>query len=157
MILEKLERWIDATIASYPEAIPCSCFAEEFAGYFQPDYLARCHFVITDEIPIPQMPELDSIGIRAFLSHPDRRTICYKQTYFIKSAVKDNRLLHFHELIHTYQWKLLGVWFFQRYFDEYHNFGYQNAPLERMAIEMTRHYQKRLPAIDVQSWLYGQI
>ena len=46
--------------------------------------------------------------------------------------------IHFHELIHVIQWRLLGPEdFLKSYANGLDEFGYENSPLEKMAYDET--------------------
>jgi hypothetical protein len=62
--------------------------------------------------------------------------IAYLDTYFLKRAGADDEGLHFHEMIHVVQWRLLGArQFAAMYADGLEAFGYRNSPLEKMAYD----------------------
>src|SRR5271168_2484877 len=60
--------------------------------------------------------------------------ITYMDTFFLKPTQPKNENLHFHELVHVIQWRLLGP---DRFLFSYANglerFGYRQSPLEAMA------------------------
>jgi len=67
--------------------------------------------VAVDRIPLPP---LSSIGLRHFkeFERGDFDGITYLDSYFSKRRAADAESLHFHELIHVVQWRLLGAEFF---------------------------------------------
>ena len=68
--------------------------------------------------------------------------ITYKNTYFIKKGNENNLTLHFHELVHVLQWQHLGAKdFISRYIKEILQYGYKDAPLEKMAFQLDHHYR----------------
>ena len=79
-------------------------------------------------------------GLGNFLDK-DIAGITYKNTYYIhRSAVKLR--LHFHELVHVIQWKELGARIPQAlHSKEIQTFGYERAPLEKMAYQLDAHYE----------------
>ena len=62
--------------------------------------------------------------------------ITYLNTFFIKRDELRNEAIHFHELIHVIQWRILGPEQFLRlYADGLERFGYSDSPLEVMAYD----------------------
>ena len=70
---------------------------------------------------------------------PLRKTLAAKHhaAWRIKSlnAVARNETIHFHELIHIIQWRLLGAKNFLRVADGLERFGYMMSPLESVAYD----------------------
>ncbi|WP_339783504.1 hypothetical protein [uncultured Marinobacter sp.] len=58
-MIEKIEEWIRQVNSSY-EALRQSCtlFEEHFNGFYSHQFLDTAFFVVTDEIPKPDFPEL---------------------------------------------------------------------------------------------------
>ncbi|SEF86376.1 hypothetical protein [Vibrio hangzhouensis] len=147
MPIKEFDRWIDETIQKYEwQSLPCSEFEQVFAGYYSPEYLAQCRYVVTEKIPKPDIEGLRGLGLGDFLDM-DCGAITYKNMYFIKPQHQSDLEIHIHELMHTIQWQLLGgVGFLERYVREINEFGYDRAPLENMAYDLGRHFNKdRLP------------
>lgn len=140
-MLEKIERWIDATISTHRHRrVPCDSLAEDFEGFYPREFLSKSYYVLTDSLPMPDFPELYDLGLGGFLEM-DADGITYKDTYFMKPHLMDKLDLHFHELVHVAQWQFLGASaFIDRYIKEYTKFGYRNAPLEEMAYSLQRYY-----------------
>ncbi|MGC1950636.1 MAG: hypothetical protein WA679_24215, partial [Pseudolabrys sp.] len=62
--------------------------------------------------------------------------ITYLNTFFIKRDELRNEAIHFHELIHIVQWRILGPEQFLRlYADGLERLGYRDSPLEVMAYD----------------------
>lgn len=158
MLLEKLNRWIDQTI-DYNQAYsqPCDCFKNEFLGYFHTDFLRKCRFVVTDTLPFPEFDSLYKIGLESLITDQNMPAIAYKQMYFIYPDYQHDLSIHLHELIHTCQWQLMGIWFLKRYLDELQ--GDQGAlfSLEQQAMEISCRYVKGEQPIDVKSIIYSQM
>lgn len=140
-MLPMIEKWIDKTLAQHAdERVSCEGLAPHFEGYFSPAFLSQSYFVLTDELPKPDMPELQALGLGGFLAL-DADGITYKDTYFIKPALVEKLDLHFHELVHVAQWQHLGAAaFIERYVREFLQFGYAGAPLEQMAYSLQRYF-----------------
>lgn len=59
--------------------------------------------------------------------------------------------LHFHELVHVIQWRLLGPeGFLALYADGLERFGYRNSPLEVMAYELQDKFEREQEPIHVE-------
>ena len=75
--------------------------------YFDRSLLANVKFIAIDRLP---MPPLAAIGLKRFavFEQGNFDGITYLDRYFIKKTVVTEEALHFHELIHVIQWRLLG-------------------------------------------------
>ncbi len=62
--------------------------------------------------------------------------------------------LHFHELIHVIQWRLLGP---ERFLVDYANgldeFGYENSPLEKMAYDAEGSFRRSSPVFNAEKFV----
>ncbi|HMF24982.1 MAG TPA: hypothetical protein VKG24_23045, partial [Pseudolabrys sp.] len=88
-----------------------------------------------DQLPIPP---LSSWGLTRFadFERGNFGGITYLNTFFIRRAELSNEALHFHELIHVVQWRILGPeQFLRSYADGLERFGYRDSPLEAMAYD----------------------
>lgn len=149
----RIEKWIDSTLSANLHArVPCSAIATNFEGFYPHEFLARSYYVLTDNLPMPDFPELHKLGLGGFLEM-DADGITYKDTYFIKPHLVERFDLHFHELVHVAQWHYLGApAFIERYIKEYMLFGYRDAPLEEMAYSLQgRYFEKENVPFDVLS------
>src|SRR2546428_5423595 len=109
----KVMSWIQQTLVAY-EKVARPVASKNFKRlplYFTLAQLEAARFVAVDRIPLPP---LSSIGLRRFkeFERGDYDGITYLDTYFLKRRVADDESLHFHELIHVVQWRLLGAEFF---------------------------------------------
>lgn len=150
MPIEKFDVWIDEIVSDNEEqAKSCRKFSDVFSGYYSPEYLSKCKFVVVDNIPKPDIPELRQIGLGGFLDM-DCGAITYKHMYFMKPQHQDDLEIHIHELMHTVQWEQLGgKGFLKRYVQEINEFGYDDAPLENMAYDLGRSFKSGAVAQDV--------
>jgi hypothetical protein len=113
MDLEKklplIERWIDELLARHrAAAIPVASLPFERLGrLYLPDTLERAYVVHVDRVPTPP---LTSMGLPEFAAfeHMDANGITYRDTFFVERALADDESLHFHELVHIVQWRVLG-------------------------------------------------
>ena len=61
-------------------------------------------------------------------------------TFFVTQGELANEALHFHELIHVVQWRLLGPErFIALYAEGLERFGYRSSPLEVIAYDLEDH------------------
>lgn len=153
-MLEKIEQWIDNTNNHYKaKRISCSRFEHEFSGYYPAEFLQESFFVVVDEIPKPDFPELSAMGLSEFVNM-DVAGITYKNTYYVLEHVVNNMRVHFHELVHVAQWAKLGaLGFMTRYITEIQKYGYHNAPLEIMAYTLDEQFSRASPSIDVLKYV----
>jgi hypothetical protein len=103
--------------------------------YFTENTLASTKVVLVDPLP---MPPLSSMGLARFadFEHGNFDGITYIDTIFLKPIQSNNENMHFHELVHVIQWRLLGP---DRFLFSYANglecFGYRQSPLEAIAYD----------------------
>lgn len=153
-MIDKIQQWIHQTNSAHTEARQsCSVFEEYFKGFYSPDFLETAFFVVTDEIPKPDFPELREAGLGDFIDM-DVGGITYNDTYYVKQGAANELRLHFHELVHVLQWReLTPKGFIERYIREIQDFGYDEAPLENMAYALDGHYQKQGRPFSVEQYV----
>jgi hypothetical protein len=133
----RLMDWLRATLVAHAAAARTVASHEfrRLPNYFTPDTLASAKVVLVDQLPIPP---LTSWGLTDF-AELERRSfdgIAYLDTFFLKQSHSRNEAIHFHELIHLVQWRILGPEDFLRsYADSWERFGYRQSPLEAMAYD----------------------
>ena len=157
-MLNQIENWIDQTLNDFSNrTVPCDQLLTQFAGYYPSDFLSKSYFVVIDEIPMPDFPELREAGLGGFLDMK-MDGVTYKNTYFIKTVHQNNFELHFHELVHVLQWQYLGAQrFISRYIEEMQKYGYRDAPLEKMAYDLGDHFSKNGEPLDIPSYVQQKI
>jgi len=70
---------------------------------------------------------------------------------FLKRTRASDEQLHFHELIHVVQWRLMGPErFLKLYADGLEKFGYWDSPLERMAYSAASEFRRSKQGFDAQ-------
>lgn len=153
-MIRDIWEWIQDVNSSHREVRrSCSVFAENFNGFYSPDFLKTAFFVVTDEIPKPDFPILREAGLGDFIDM-DVGGITYNDTYYVKKEAVNDLPLHFHELVHVLQWRELAPQgFIERYVQELQDFGYDNAPLEKMAYALERHYQSKKRHLSVEQFV----
>lgn len=157
-MLEQIEQWIDETLESHSDdKVSCEVLIPYFNGFYPQEFLKNSFYVVVDEVPKPNFPELRQAGLGGFIEM-DLDGITYKNTYFIRKGHEKNLALHFHELVHVLQWQLLGAsGFIGRYIQEIQEHGYQDAPLEKMAYALDGHFSAKGAALDVPAYVQQKI
>ena len=129
--------WIDSTLRAHAgdaQTIVSRGFPR-LPLYFNADTLKTAKVVLVDQLPVPP---LSSWGLTRFadFERGNFNGITYLNTFFIKLDDMRNETIHFHELIHVVQWRILGPERFLRlYADGLERFGYRDSPLEKMAYD----------------------
>ena len=129
--------WIDATLRAHAgnTRTVVSRGFPRLPLYFSADTLTSAKVVLVDQLPIPP---LLSWGLTRFadFERGNFSGITYLNTFFIKWDELRNEAIHFHELIHVIQWRILGPeQFLRSYADGLERFGYRDSPLEVMAYD----------------------
>ncbi|MBR9867268.1 MAG: hypothetical protein GYB20_07030 [Oceanospirillales bacterium] len=157
-MINRIEEWIDSTNTKYQsQRKSCSVFNSPFSGFYPERFLDDSYFVVVDNIPKPDFPELREVGLGDFIDMKVNG-VTYKNTYYVDKDCADDMRLHFHELVHVVQWRLLGVrGFINRYVSEIQSHGYDEAPLELMAYSLDRHYYQGGKPIDVPSYVQSKM
>jgi hypothetical protein len=151
----KLLEWIQKTLAAY-EKDAQSIASMRFARlplYFDHTSLESARFIPIDRVP---MPPLAAMGLDRFAAFEqgDFNGVTYLDRYFIKRPVVTDEALHFHELIHVIQWRLLGPeGFLTAYANGLGEFGYENSPLEKMAYDAEAFFRRSSEIFDVNKFV----
>jgi hypothetical protein len=118
--------------------------------YFTQKTLASAKVVLVDPLPIPP---LSSMGLARFADF-ERGSfdgITYLDTFFLKPTHSNNEKMHFHELVHVIQWRMLGP---DRFLFLYANglecFGYRRSPLETMAYDAEAAFASSTAIFNVE-------
>lgn len=153
-MIDEIEEWIHQVNSSHRKVRrSCSAFEEHFNGFYSHGFLKTAFFVVTDEIPKPDFPGLREAGLGDFIDM-DVGGITYNDTYYVKTEVANELWLHFHELVHVLQWRELAPQgFIKRYIREIQDFGYNKAPLEKMAYALDGHYQSKGQHLNVEQFV----
>ncbi|OIN04462.1 hypothetical protein BFR47_06050 [Oceanisphaera psychrotolerans] len=154
VVYEKIEEWICQVNASYENMRrPCTVFQKHFNDFYSHSFLETAYFVVVDKIPKPDFPELREAGLGAFIDM-DAKGITYDDTYYVTKRAAHELRLHFHELVHVIQWQeLTPQGFIARYIQEMQTYGYDDAPLERMAYALDAHYQASGQKFSVEQFV----
>ncbi|WP_051786418.1 hypothetical protein [Endozoicomonas numazuensis] len=138
--VKDISQWIDALIEENKSTrTPCISFASPFANYFDESFLNISYFVIVDKLPSPEHPLFEE-----FIKKNNLGGITYRDTYFLLDENKDDLQYHFHELVHVLQWNILGdESFILKYFQEIKKHGYENSPIEKVALELVNLFAQK--------------
>ena len=147
-LVEKLplvEKWIDALLERHrasATSVASLPFAH-LADFYRPDTLRAAHVVLVDRVPTPPLTALGLPQFAAF-EHMQAEGITYRDTFFVTRGHAHEESLHFHELVHIVQWRLLGPTHFLLAYaaglatpD-----GYSSNPLELIAYGLQEHFEK---------------
>jgi hypothetical protein len=119
--------------------------------YYDEKTLASAKVVVVPRVPVPP---LSAMGIDRFseFERMDAGGITYLNTYFVRSDQAHSESLHFHELVHVIQWRLLGPEkFLALYADGLERFGYRNSPLEVMAYNLQDRFDRQAQPFSVEA------
>ena len=84
--------------------------------------------------------------------------VTYLNTYFVKRTKAADEELHFHELIHIVQWRLLGPErFLKLYANGLERHGYWDSPLERIAYAAQAEFSRSKQAFDAQTLVLHEL
>jgi len=102
--------------------------------FYSAGTLESAFCIVTDVVPVPPLTQLGLPGFESF----ERMTangITYQDLYFVRRDHAADESLHFHELVHTVQWRHLGAEkFIEAYALGYLNAGnYEGNPFEQIA------------------------
>ncbi len=155
----KLRAWVEKTLTAYEkDAQPIA--AMRFARlplYFDQALLETTKFIPIDRVP---MPPLSAMGLSRFAAFEqgDFDGVTYLNRYFIKRTVVAEEALHFHELIHVIQWRLLGPeGFLAAYANGLDEFGYESSPLEKMASEAEAAFKRSSAIFAAEKFVAEQL
>jgi len=82
----------------------------------------------------------------------DADGITYLDTYFVRREAARQESLHFHELVHAAQWRILGLErFLALYAEGLEKFGYRDSPLEVMAYDLQEQFELGPQSLDVET------
>ena len=147
--------WLRSTLTVHSGAARtvASCGFPRLPLYFSPETLAFAKVVLVNRLPIPP---LSSWGLTRFadFEHSDPDAITYLDTFFLRRHQSKNEAIHFHELVHVIQWRVLGPEnFIRSYADGLERFGYRNSPLEVMAYDAEKRFVTSTAGFDVEQFI----
>lgn len=113
-------------------------------SYWPPSLLQQAQAVTVDRIPFPPvsaygLPEFESLAAMPLAG------ITFGSMYFIHETHLAESV-HFHELVHVAQWRVLGIEdFLLTYAVGVAHHGYARSPLEAVAFEAQAAFERGLP------------
>ncbi len=145
--------WIKKTLAEHaPAARPVASFGFScLPRYYDAQLLASSRAVVVTRVP---MPRLSAMGLDRFsdFEQMDAGGITYLNTYFVRADRAHDESLHFHELVHVSQWRLLGPEkFLVLYPDGLERYGYRKSWLEMMAYKLEHRFQREAQPFSVEA------
>jgi hypothetical protein len=151
--------WIQRTIAEHEHSgkIVAAEGFKHLPLYFSQDLLNTTTVVAISRVPIPP---LSSMGLHRFgdFERGDFDGVTYLNTNFVKRTKAADEELHFHELIHIVQWRLLGPErFLKLYADGLERYGYRDSPLERMAYAAQAEFSRSKQVFDAQALVLHEL
>jgi hypothetical protein len=118
--------------------------------YFTEETLTSTKVVLLDPLPLPP---LSSMGLAHFadFERSNFEGVTYIDTFFLKPTQSKNESIHFHELVHIIQWRLLRPdGFLLAYANGLERFGYRQSPLEAMAYDAETAFDRSTAIFDVE-------
>ena len=155
----KVMGWIEQTLSAHAQiARPlASMHFRRLPLYFSQAQIEAAKFVVVDRLPLPL---LSSIGLSRFkeFERDDYGGVTFLDTYFLTRASADNESLHFHEMVHVVQWRVLGPErFLAMYASGLEAFGYRNNPLEKMAYDAQELFDRSGPVFDAEKFVTDKL
>jgi hypothetical protein len=118
--------------------------------YFTEETLTSTKVVLVDPLPMPP-PSFMGLAQFADFERGNFEGVTYIDTFFLKPAQAKNENMHFHELVHVIQWRLLGP---DRFLFSYANglerFAYRQSPLEAMAYDAEAAFASSTAIFNVE-------
>jgi hypothetical protein len=151
----KVMAWIQQTLSSYKSfARPVtSKNFKRLPLYFSQAQIEAAKYAIVDRIPVPPLSLMGLTRFKGF-ERGVYDGVTYLDTYFLTKAGATKESLHFHEMIHVVQWRLLGAEFFlAMYASGLEKFGYRNSPLEKMAYEAQELFERSTRVFDAEEFV----
>jgi hypothetical protein len=152
-------RWIRQTLADHAQSAKpvASRGFKRLPLYFSQQLLDTTKVVPVLRVPVPP---LSSMGLQRFrdFEHGNFHGITYIDTIFLKRTRATDEELHFHELIHVVQWRLLGPErFLKQYADGLERFGYRDSPLEEMAYAVEAEFARSKQAFNAEALVLREL
>ncbi len=145
--------WIKKTLAQHASvARPVASLGfSRLPHCYDAQLLASSMVVLVPKVP---MPPLSAMGLDRFreFEQMDAGGTTYLNTYFVRADQAHSESLHFHELVHVIQWRLLGPEKFLAVFaDGLERFCYRKSPLEVMAFSLQGRFDREVQSFSVEA------
>jgi hypothetical protein len=153
-----VQAWIQKTLGAYEkDAQPIASMHFARLPLYFGHSLETAKFIPIDRVPMPPLTAM-GLGRFAAFEQGDLNGVTYLDRYFIKRTVVTEEALHFHELIHVIQWRLLGPeGFLAAYATGLDEFGYENSPLEKMAYDAEALFRRSSVIFDADKFVADQL
>lgn len=159
LLLPPLLGWIQRTLdahAARSRPVATRGF-RRLPQYFSAGQLAAAKVVAVEHVPVPPLKALGAPGFEVFESM-QAAGITYLDTFFVDQRCAGDESLHFHELIHIVQWRLLGPErFLAAYAAELETHGYRNSPLEVMAYDAQARFDRDPVPFDAEQFVFRSL
>ena len=145
--------WIKQTLAERASAARpvASLGFSRLPHYYDAQLLASSMVVFVPRVPVPPLSAMGFDRFRDF-EQMDAGGTTYLNTYFVRADQSHSESLHFHELVHVIQWRLLGPEkFLAFYADGLERFGYRKSPLERIAFRLQKRFEREAQPFSVEA------
>ena len=151
--------WVQRTLRQCAQgARPIDSFGfQRLPDFFDAETLANAKAVAVQKVPVPP---LSAMGLDRFadFERMDAAGITYLDTYFLRADEARHESLHFHEMVHTIQWRILGPEEFPAaYADGLERFGYRGSPLEVMAYDLQARFDAHQTPFEVAVEVEAQL
>jgi hypothetical protein len=148
-----IRRWIDdILVRSRPLAKRIDSLAfPRLSSFYSLETLRNAYVLDVDQVPIPP---LTALGLHEFadFERMEMDGITYQDTYFLRHHRSRDEALHFHELVHIVQWRLLGPERFVLAYALGHAlYGYSSNPFESMAYQLQAKFESNDPPFSVEA------
>lgn len=155
-----LEDWVLRTNHDHAAQRRSCAYWPSLQDYFPAAFLTQAGFVVIDPLPFPLAERWIPWGTGTFLpaSFGAAAAITYGDTYYLRPAFAHHLSLHVHELVHVAQYQHLGTGpFLRRYLYQLLRTGYRNAPLELMAYDLQRRFERESAPFDILTEVAQQL
>jgi hypothetical protein len=145
--------WIQKTLAEHASAArpAASLGFGRLPHYYGEKILVSTKVVVVPRVPVPPLSAMRLARFGQF-EQMDMAGITYLDTYFVRADHASDESLHFHELVHVIQWRLLGPErFLAFYADGLERFGYRKSPLEAMAYSFQDRFERGTQSFSVKA------
>jgi hypothetical protein len=150
--IPKLLSWIRETLAStagQARSVAAAGFSR-LPLYYSQEVLRSAKFVVVSKIPVPPLSAMGLQDLAEF-EKLDFGGITYLDTFFLRQERATDEGLHFHELVHVVQWRLLGPErFLAIYAAGLAAYDYRNSPLEVMAYDAETEFRNSLKPFNME-------
>ena len=141
--LPQVSKWIDELLADHsPTARPVAGLPFERLGQYFPASLLRD--TRTTTVSAVPFPPVSAYGLPEFeaMANMPMAGITFRDMYFVHESYALESI-HFHELVHVIQWRVLGFGeFLLTYGAGVVQYGYAESPLEAMAFKFQTEFER---------------